>query len=235
MDYRFSYWFVVTHGSTGIVVSLVSLVTLIIGAMLYSSMIGRGIKISLWTVFVWLVAPDAGAGEATYAGCAIGLALSIMGLVIFALVLTILSEGFQGYLDSIKLGTTPVVESGHILLIGLTDETMPLIQELCWAYEKTGGTVIAVLSDELTIEEMDAKIKDSTDPRNTRIVVRSGKAEDIAHLKHVSADSAKTVIVMADRAKPKELRDAFVMQAVLALRSEGWPFNGNIVAVCSLV
>merc|ERR1719333_419325 len=40
---------------------------------------------------------------------------------------------------------------------------------------------------------------------------------------------------MADGAKAKEQRDAFAVQVLVALRSEGWPVDGKIVAVCSLV
>jgi hypothetical protein len=40
---------------------------------------------------------------------------------------------------------------------------------------------------------------------------------------------------MADRQKDKEVRDAFVMQAVLVLHSNRWPENGRILVECSLL
>merc|ERR1719356_832849 len=72
LNYRFSYWFAWAPGSTGILLGATTLATLIIGAFIYAFFVSKGIFISTWTVFVWLLAPDAGAGEATWAGSFVG-------------------------------------------------------------------------------------------------------------------------------------------------------------------
>jgi hypothetical protein len=142
---------------------------------------------------------------------------------------------FQGFLDDLANGVAPVVESNHILLIGLTGDTVPVIQQLCTAYEEQGGACIAVLSDEKSKPEMEELISGfDIDKKGSTIVVRGGKAEKSDDLLHVSADSASTIVIMADKSKPKELRDAFVLQSLVSIRSEGWPTNGQVVCVCSL-
>jgi hypothetical protein len=63
-----------------VVLGLITLTVLIVGAAIYCFFSGKGMLLSLWSVFVWLVAPDAGAGETTWAGAIIGAAASVGGL-----------------------------------------------------------------------------------------------------------------------------------------------------------
>merc|ERR1719161_2118966 len=191
---------------------------------------------SVWITFVWLVAPDAGAAEMTHTGCVIGALMSIVGLVLFALLLTLMQDSFAKYLDQIRNGSSCVMETGHMLLIGITENTMPIIPELCKAYEVCGGTTIVVLSSLVSKPEMEERISEmGFDMLGSRIVVRAGKPSCHADLKMVSADAARSIVIMADREESKEMRDAYVMRALLTICGNGWPVNGRILAVCSLL
>lgn len=232
LQYRFSYWFAWTEGSRGVVLSIVTISVLFFGAFLYNFFTHHTIVVSIWNSFVWLVAPDAGASENTIAGALIGALMSILGLVIFALLLTLLQDGFASYLES--QGTGPIVDSQHTILIGLTETTIPIIQQLCAAYQYAGGTTIVVLT-ECGKEDLETKISEVVDFLGSRVVVRTGKAWEQADLQQVAADSARTILVMADHNLSKEQRDASALQVLVSLRSLGWPAQGKIVAVCSLL
>lgn len=236
LKYRFAYWFVWTSGSNGIVIVVAVLVTLMVGALLYCLCLNSRIVGAFWRSFVWLVAPDAGAQESTLQGAAIGAMMSIAGLVLFALLLTLMQDSFKSYLDRMRNNSSGIMETGHIILLGITETTMPIIQELCKAYECCGGTTIVVLSSTLSKPDMEHKIMNSgIEHHRSRIVVRAGQPSCEADLRMVSADSAKSIVIMADRDQPKEIRDAFVMRSLIGLRGKGWPVNGRILAVCSLV
>jgi len=234
IHYRFAYWFNWTAGAHGIVLVLVTTTVLFMGAFVYNFFTGQNIVIGIWNSVVWLVAPDAGAGESTVAGAVIGCVMSVCGLVIFALLLTLLQDAFAGWVAG--QGTAPIVESMHTILIGLTDQTMPIVQQLCTAHESTGGTTIVVLSDQYSKEEMEAKIQDAECAfLGSRVIVRTGQPWERNDLEQVSARAASTIVLMADHSVSKEQRDAFILQVLVTLRSQGWPLQGKIVAVCSLL
>jgi len=234
--YRFAYWFVWTDGANAIIIILLVFMSLLLGAATYCFCVGTNMWSSLWSSFVWLVAPDAGAMEPTYTGSFIGAIMSLCGLVLFALLLTLMQDSFASYLEDLKNGRSVVMESEHIVLIGMTDSTMPVIQELCKAYEVEGGAVIVILSHILTKGDMEDKIKDAEiDMCGSKVVVRAGLPHVHADLKMVSCETARSIVVMADLEQPKEMRDAFVLRCLIGLRGKGWPGNGEIVAVCSLL
>merc|ERR1719408_777673 len=72
------------------------------------------------------------------------------------------------------------------------------------------------------------------DTLGSRIVVRTGDPHRHADLEHVAAAAAKSIVIMPDRTQRKELRDAFVLMTLIALRGSGWPLQGRILAVNSL-
>jgi hypothetical protein len=51
------------------------------------------------------------------------------------------------------IGKSKVLEQGHSLILGWSDKTLPLCQELCLANESMNGGVIVILA-ELEKEEM---------------------------------------------------------------------------------
>merc|ERR1719408_548427 len=72
------------------------------------------------------------------------------------------------------------------------------------------------------------------DTLGSRIVVRTGDPHRHADLKHVAAEAARSIVIMPDRTQRKELRDAFVLMSLIALRGAGWPVQGRILATLSL-
>merc|ERR1719486_1839872 len=108
-----------------------------------------------------MVNPDGGDAEETTGGAFIGAFMSMGGLLIFALVLALLQDAFNGYLQMLAEGRSAVMENDHYVLIGITDETMAVIQQLCLAHESKGGTVIVILSEQYSKTEMEDKIHNS--------------------------------------------------------------------------
>lgn len=236
LKYRFAEWFAWTEGSKTIVLTAISFALLIIGGFFYSIFLGYPFAGSLYKGFIWMVDPSGGSDEESYQGAVIGALVSMAGLLVFALVLALLQDAFNDYLHTLRQGKDPVMENGHTVLIGITDETLGVIQQLCLAHESTGGTVIVVLSEGLDKPQMETKIaKSGLNLLGSRVMVRHGQPHKIEDLHHVAADTAGTIVLMADRSLSKEVRDAFILRALVSLRSEGWPVQGRILAVLSLM
>jgi hypothetical protein len=234
--YRFNYWFSWTEGS--------SMYVLLGGFIFFVLFFGIGYCIthprtsaleSAFKIFCWLVSPDGGVREVNAAGLFIGAFVSVGGLVFFALLLTAVQDAFNAYLAKLREGSSPVLESGHIVIIGFAAETIALAQELCKAYERRGGCVIAILCTQPKVEVED-EIRDSKiSLLGSRLVVRTGILHDRNSLKSVAADACNKVIIMSNMSLERELRDAIVLQVLIQLRGAKWPIDGNVIASCSLI
>lgn len=237
LSYRFEYWFSDNDNSNEIILFFITLGTLMLGAVIYCLSTGAHVAESAFLSFVQLVAPDAGVDEETTAGrtcCAI---MSVLGLVIFALLLTLLQDSFTSWLDSHKEGRTDVIESGHVVIIGLQEYAFPVLDELCACFEAEGGRTICILATELTKEVMEQSISDTLpdlDTRGSKIVVRAGSRNHEVSFKHVAADTARIVLIIPDQTVSKEFRDSSQLRTLVALRSSGWPLKGRILVPCSL-
>ena len=78
-------------------------------------------------------------------------------------------------MEEFNKGLSKVMETGHHLLLGWNDKTIPTILELCNANESEGGVVIVVLA-ERDKQEMEEEIAEVCGEhlRGSSVVCRSG-------------------------------------------------------------
>merc|ERR1719362_476111 len=175
--------------------------------------------------------PDGGFAETRSAGRLIGALASVGGVFVFAMLVSMLTEEFTNVMNSIKSSQSPLVEVAHTVLLGWTDKSAMLVQELSAAFMSEGGGCIAVL-DPRPIEQLRrvmATDLEGTDLCGTRVVARSGETFLESDLRKVSVASAKSVIVQVDPSVPYSQSDALSMQKVATVRGHGWPKNGHMV------
>jgi len=190
----------------------------------------------MYKVLIWLMCPDGGVTERSTHGHIIGAVVSLGGLMIFAFAISMVHAGFSNYLDLIRTGYAPVVEGEHIVILGYTDETIVLVEELCAGFCDKGATKIAILA-EGEKSSVEANIRARMHRRtyqSNNIVVRSGCSVDANALQHVSVATAAVVIVMPNYNVEKEQRDALTLQTLFLLRRKGWPLQGKVLAACSI-
>jgi hypothetical protein len=236
LNYKFEVWLETTDDANTKIIFLVTLLTMLVGATFYSICTGHDLLWSSWKVFVWLVAPDAGVAESDVMGYFIGGVMSVCGLMIFALLLMLMQDGFNTFTEGLKGGrSAPVVENGHYLLVGFSMQTIIVIEELCTAYADSKGTVIVIISSSVSKQSMEEQFASArVDLRGSRVVFRCCRSHSVSDLKHVAAHTAKTIVLFPDRGVEKELRDAFMLRTLMTLRSQGWPTHGMILVVLSL-
>jgi len=202
------------------------------GAILYAFMVGTSPSHSLWRIFVWSTGSPA-EGEVTPAGRFLGILVTVCGLIILSLLLGIVTDMFTTKMAEIKQGVSKVVEGGHVVILGYTECTRCLLEELANARESEGGGMFVILAQEKKEDVESQLYGNELNILNSRIVVRSGNPCVIRDLHKVAANSAAQVVILSDTSVPPEEADAKSIRTLLALMTKGWPTNGRIIVQCA--
>lgn len=233
LKYRFTYWFVWNENAKGMVLVSLAILFVMVFSTIYYLLAGSSLGQAIFVIFTQLVEPDGGKTVATYEGQAVCAVASIGGLIIFALLIALTQERFNLFLEQLREGKEPVVEAGHYVMVGWTDESVPLICELCEAYRRKGGCKIAILSeiDKPIVEQRLREVKHVLGP--SVVIVRDGRMHSQEALALVGAHMCSKIIIMSDKQVELEARDASAMRILLTLRSNGWPYKGRILVHCA--
>lgn len=234
LRYKFTRWFAWSPDAKGYVLFSIAFCFIVLFSGIFVFSTGKNLGVSVWIIFTQLVEPDGGKGSKTFEGKAVCGVASIASLIIFALLIAFVQDKFSDFLLHLRDGAEPVVEAGHIVMIGWTDRSMAVIRELCEAYEDRGGCRIAVLS-ELDKPTVEAEIRhEMATVHHSTVVVRRGKVHSAPALKMVGVDKCGRVLVMSNQLVPLEERDATVVRVLLTLRSHEWPRgDGRILVHCA--
>jgi len=236
LKYRFSSWYSWTSGSSTVVLCGLSMTLLATGGLLNSLFTSTAISESLWTAWIWIAAPDGG-GSAQPGGYLVGMMVSLGGMLIFALLVSLISSSFEDILSHFRHGTIPVLEGGHIVIIGWKPMTLEIINEVCTAEAERGGRIIVVLGTPPK-PDMDDQIRDRQfNFRGSSCVIRSGDPTCKDDLESVAVGSASVVLVLANAEFCREEADSHTLNVLLALHQQRWPARSNalLVVECCLV
>lgn len=148
----------------------------------------------------------------------------LTGVVIFSTLIATLTTALNQAIRRLKRGHSRVLESGHTLILGWTHRVPEILRELVEANESEDNPCVVILSEkdkEWMDDYLRAHFKDRS---NLRIVTRSGTPASPDSLLHVSVQSAKSVIVLAncDENSDHETQlrsDARGIKTMLALES----------------
>lgn len=143
------------------------------------------------------------------------LVVTIGGLFIVSALVGVLSAGLDNKLESLRKGRSRVVEKGHTIVLGWSEEIFAIVAELVKAKESEKRSVVAVLADRDKVEmeeELRARLGDTG---TTRIVCRSGDPAEPSALEFVSPDAAGSILVL-----PTD--DAELIRTLLALGNRAW-------------
>jgi hypothetical protein len=179
-----------------------------------------------WTTFLELTDPgnmsqDNDTGALFKVTAVLG---GFTGVTIFSALIAFLTTGLDQALGELKKGHSPVLESGHTLILGWSPRVSEILRELFEANESNDDPVIVILAD-TEKETMDDHLRQAVpDRRNTRLVTRSGSTASLDDLERVNAGEAKSAIVLATcppSASNEEqlVSDARVIKTVLALNT----------------
>jgi len=235
LKYRFGLWYSRTRGAAAVVLVALSVALLVVGGIVHAFITEDSIGNSLWSSWTWIASPDGGGSAETYGGRLMGIFVSLGGMLIFAMLMSVVSAKFEEMLDTFKNAGLPVIEGGHTVILGWNPMVPYLVGELCEGAESSGGGVIVVLSPmaKVDVEEL---IEDSeVDCKNSIVTVRSGDRRKKEDLEMVALESAAVVIVVSKDGVSREDSDARQINSLLAMRAARWPSKGRCIVQCQLV
>mmetsp|Transcript_80633 Transcript_80633/g.261275 ORF Transcript_80633/g.261275 Transcript_80633/m.261275 type:complete len:798 (+) Transcript_80633:120-2513(+) len=232
LKYRFTDWFTTSDSAPSVVLIFLAVGLIVTGAILYALVVGESPSHALWRIFVWASASPA-ENEVTPAGRMLGIMVTVCGMVILSLLFGIVSEIFASKMAEAKTGLMKVVEGGHCVILGCTDCTRCLIEELAKAKESNGGGTFVILAPGSKEELEHMFLSSHTDLRGSRVIIRSGNPVYVRDLEKVSVQSASQVVVLADSDCSPEEADAKTIRTLLALKGQNWPPKGRLIVQCA--
>lgn len=143
------------------------------------------------------------------------LVVTVGGLVIVASLIGIVSSAFDGKVEELRKGHSRVLENGHTLILGWNSKVFSIVNEVCIANQSQQKSAVVILADRDKVEMEDEIRTQVGDTGSTRIIVRSGDPMNLAELEVASANTARSIVVLASEGHKN--RDATAIKTVLAV------------------
>ncbi|MFG2722118.1 TrkA C-terminal domain-containing protein [Streptomyces sp. NPDC048416] len=171
-----------------------------------------------------LVAVWVSVGQTLKIGGAVGPPLYVLASVLLALVallfvstlVSLITTGINRRILELRLGHSTVLEVGHTVVLGWSDQIFPVVTELVSANSNQPRAAVAVLAPKDKVEMEEAISARITTTGTTTIVCRNGCTTDPAVLARVSPQTAKAVLVLPPGTDDG---DAQVVKTLLALNA----------------
>jgi voltage-gated potassium channel Kch len=125
------------------------------------------------------------------------LGVTIVGIFIFSTLIGVLGAGLESKIDELRKGRSRVVEAGHTVILGWSEQIFPILSELIQANESNAHSAIVVLGQKDKVEMEDAIRDKVEDFKSTRIICRTGSPIELHDLAIASIDTARSIIVLA--------------------------------------
>ena len=191
----------------------------------YSAIVGE----SIWRTWTYIADPGTHSDvlpkpfERT-----VGALIGIGGIILSAMVIGLIVDGIKKKMDDLERGRGRVTERNHLLVLGWTEKTVQVINQLCLMLESEGGGTIVMVSDRVK-KEAEAELRERCILINSRLVVRTGNMMAQSDLLKYSCHLARAIIVLAPDGAPDKA-DAQVLRTVLSIRGLRYDLQGHIVA-----
>ncbi|MCX4807184.1 NAD-binding lipoprotein [Streptomyces sp. NBC_01214] len=170
-------------------------------------------------------------------------ALALVALLFVSTLVGLITTGINRRIMLLRRGHSTVLESGHTVVLGWSDQIFPVVGELLAANANQRRSAIAVLApkDKVEMEEeistsltgaagTSAGFGTGTGTGTTRIICRNGRTTDPTALARVSPRTAKAVLVLPPEG---DTGDAQVVKTLLALDA-AVPEPGGAVVVAAV-
>jgi len=179
-----------------------------------------------WNSWKFVATQDDSPDESVSAR-AVSTVISFLGMVVFGILCGLIGETIQAKVEDLKKGKSSVLEEDHSVILGWSDKTLPIVEQLALANESDGGKAIVILA-EMDKEEMDDIIAEAElELHGSYIVTRTGSAATISDIKKCSITKCRSVIILAAEGESADESDANAVRACMALSA--FELTGHIV------
>ncbi|MER5555543.1 NAD-binding lipoprotein [Streptomyces sp. NPDC002793] len=147
---------------------------------------------------------------------ALSVLLALVALFYVSTLVSLITAAITEKLLALRRGHSTVLEDGHTLVLGWSDQIFTVVAEIVEADTDQGRRAVVVLADRDKTDMEEELRSEVGDTGGTRIICRNGCPTDPAALERVSPDTADTVLVLP-RDEPDE--DAEIVKNLLSLRA----------------
>ena len=203
--------------------SLVTLVVILFAAVIlalthWGSDEGWSFIEAVWQSLMRTMDAGTVAGDAGWAFRGLNLFVTLMGILVFSALISIISAGLDSALESLRKGRSRVLETDHTVILNWSASIFDIISELVVANESRKSPRIVIMAQRDKVE-MEDEIADKVgDLKNTRIICRSGDPTDLFDLSLVNAQTCRSIIVISPEGSDDP--DSEVIKTVLALTND---------------
>jgi len=148
------------------------------------------------------------------------LGVTLGGIFVISTLISILTTGLESRIENLRKGRSRVIESGHTVILGWSDQVYPIISELAIANASQRRSCIVILGEKDKIEMEDEIRARLGSTGRTRVVCRSGSPMDMADLQIASLPTAKSIIIVPPTG---DYPDAQVIKTLAAITNSAEP------------
>ena len=194
-------------------------VTIVLGILGYASggYVNDGTRMSdlLWNALMRTLDPGTMGGDSAPFGFLLGmLAVTLLGIFVISALIGVINTGLEGRLARMRKGRSRVVESGHTVILGWSQEIFTVVSELVIANSNQKKAAIVILADR-DKGEMDDEIRDRLGKTGrTSVVCRSGNPTDLDDLEIPSLETSRAIVILSPGTDDP---DADVIKTMLAI------------------
>ncbi|MEN9751908.1 MAG: hypothetical protein RLZZ600_955 [Actinomycetota bacterium] len=169
-------------------------------------------------------------GEDTWAERIVGVLYWAIAIAVTGTVIGFITSLIQRTMAQLSKGTSPVIETGHTLILGWSPRVFPILDELAVAQESKRQPVVVVFADK-DRQTMDDEIRTHTDrlfgkkKAKLRVITRKGNPANPSEVSRANPGEASAIIVLDDTAN-----DANILTTVLAVRANTGSHHPPIIA-----
>lgn len=215
-----------------VVMVFILLVSLTGGLLVYRDPAFGSAGDSIWWAFLRLTDPGYLGDDQGPWKRVISTLLTLAGYVLFmGTLVAIMTQWLIARWRDLERGLTPVAMKHHVVVLGWSNRTLPLVRELM----STRGRMrrflqhhgarrlqLVIMDDNIALEQHHALKRDGmVAPRLRDIVLRSGSPMNVEHLSRAACHTAAAIILPSAFQGPQTLinEDVETIKALLSLRS----------------
>lgn len=163
---------------------------------------------------------DAGTmgGDAGWVFRLVTLFVTLMGILVFSALISIISAGLDSALEGLRKGRSRVLESDHTIILNWSPSIFDILSELVIANASRRHPRIVIMADRDKVEMEDEIADKVPDLGNTRIICRNGDPTDLFDLSLVNAQTCRSIVVVSPEGTDDP--DSRVIKTVLALTND---------------
>jgi ion channel POLLUX/CASTOR len=144
------------------------------------------------------------------------LLVTLVGVFVISTLIGIINNGIQGRLENLRKGRSRVIESGHTVILGWSQQIHAVVAELIEANANQRRRAIVIMAERDPVA-MEEEIRSRLGPggtRTSRLVFRSGSPLDMGDLAIASVGTSRSIVILAPESDDP---DPEVIKTILAI------------------